>query len=189
MSGLHPGSLSALVVIDVQRGFDAPAWGQRNNLSCEDNVATLISAYRRAGQRTVFVRHDSRAANSPLAPGTPGNRFKEVVSGEPDLLITKHVHSAFYGTPDLDRWLQEQGIQTIAICGIATDHCCETTARMAGDLGYDTLFVLDATHTFDRAAPGGEVLSGDLIARAAAASLDGEFARVVTTEQVLERLS
>ena len=188
MSAPDLASPTALVVIDVQRGFDAPSWGRRNNLACEANIAALVAAYRRAGQRLVFVRHDSRKANSPLAPGTPGNLFKDVVSGDPNVLIAKHVHSAFYGTPDLDHWLQEQGIQTIAICGIATDHCCETTARMAGDLGYDALFVLDATHTFDRVAPSGEVLSADLIARAAAASLDGEFASVVTTEQVLERL-
>jgi len=181
-------SPTALVVIDVQRGFDAPTWGQRNNPDCEANIAALISAYRRGGQRVVFVRHDSRDANSPLAPGTTGNLFKEAISGEPDLLVVKHVHSAFYGAPDLDRWLQDQGIQTIAICGITTDHCCETTARMAGDLGYDTLFVLDATHTFDRVGPGGAVLSGDLIASATAASLDREFASVVTSAQVVERL-
>ena len=64
--------------------------------------------------------------------------------------MTKDVNSAFYGDPDLHGWLQAGGIDAVAICGITTNHCCETTARMAGNLGYETWFALDATHTFDR---------------------------------------
>ncbi|MDQ6874231.1 MAG: isochorismatase family protein [Actinomycetota bacterium] len=71
------------------------------------------------------------------------------------LSISKQVHSAFYGEPDLHQWLQAQGLRSVAVSGITTDHCCETTTRMAGDLGYDTYLVLDATHTFDRRHPDG----------------------------------
>jgi nicotinamidase-related amidase len=182
------GPASALVVIDVQRGFDDAAyWGPRNNPACEANVATLIAAWRARAQPIVFVRHDSTTSTSPLAPGQPGHGFKEVVAGEPDLLVTKQVNSAFYGTPDLHAWLRERGIGTIVICGITTNHCCETTARMAGNLGYDTTFVLDATHTFDRAAPGGIVLTADELARATATNLDGEFATVLDTAEVIAR--
>ena len=41
----------------------------------------------------------------------------------------------------------------MTVCGITTNHYCETTARMAGNLGYDPAFVLDATRTFDRVGP------------------------------------
>ncbi len=77
------------------------------------------------------------------------------------------------------------GAATLYVCGITTNHCCETTARVGGNLGYDVLFALDATHTFDRAGPDGVVLSADELARATAASLHGEFAAVVSTQDLL----
>jgi nicotinamidase-related amidase len=176
----------ALVVIDVQVGFDDPVWGNRNNPSCEANVEVLVRRWREQGRPIVFVRHDSdEGPDSPLAPGQPGNDFKPMVSGEPDLLITKRVHSAFYGKPNLDTWLQDQRVDAVVICGIATDHCCETTARMASDLGYQTFFALDATHAFDRTGPDGQVVTADEICRATAASLHEEFAKVVTTAELV----
>ena len=90
--------------------------------------------------------------------GTPSFELKEAVAGEPDLRIVKTVHSSFHGDVDLDVWLRERGIGAIAVCGIQTNFCCETTARIGSDLGYDVWFVLDATHTFDTAAPDGEVV-------------------------------
>jgi nicotinamidase-related amidase len=176
----------ALVVVDVQRAFDdATYWGRRNNPDCERNVGLLIDAWRAAGDPIVFVRHDSDEPDSPLRPGHPGNEFKDVVTGSPDLLVTKRVNSAFYGSPDLDEWLRSQGIGAIVVCGITTNHCCETTVRMAGNLGYDVRFVIDATHTFDMSGPDGALVSADDLTRATAASLHGEFADVVRTRDVV----
>ena len=175
----------ALLVVDVQRGFDEPVWGPRNNPRCEENVAALIDAWRRRGAPVVFVRHDSVTPASPLRPGQPGNEFKDVVSGEPDLLVAKSVNSAFLGDPPLDDWLREHGIDAVAVCGIQTNHCCETTARMGGNLGYDVRFALDATHTFDLAAPDGTVFPAETVAQMTAANLHGEFATVVRTADLL----
>jgi nicotinamidase-related amidase len=175
----------ALIVVDVQQAFDEPAYGTRNNPACEDNVAALIETWRRRGEPIVLVRHDSVEPGSPLRPDRPGNAFKDVVSGERDLLVVKHVNSAFLGDPPLDPWLRERGIGGIAICGIQTNFCCETTARMGGNLGYDVRFVLDATHTFDHAGPDGTVFPADLLARVTAANLHGEFATVVRTTDVI----
>ena len=177
--------MSALIVVDVQRGFDEPRWGRRNNPDCESNIGALIRHWRKMRQPIVFVRHDSTSPGSPLQPGTGGNAFKEVIQGEPDLLVTKSVNSAFYGAPDLHAWLREGGHQRIVICGITTNHCCETTARMGGNLGYDVQFVLDATHTFDRRGPDGTVITADDLARATATNLHGEFAAVVNTAAAL----
>jgi nicotinamidase-related amidase len=172
-----------LLVIDVQKAFDdAGYWGARNNPACEANVAALIAGWD--GPR-VYVRHDSDEPGSPLAPGHPGNAFKDVVTGEPDLLVSKQTNSAFYGDPDLHAWLQAHGATELAICGITTNHCVETTARMAGNLGYDVKLVLDATHTFDRAGPDGTVMTADELARATATSLHGEFATVVSTHDLV----
>lgn len=177
---------TALLVVDVQRGFDdAQYWGPRDNLVCEDNVSALLGAWRAASRPVVFVRHDSADPASPLYPGQPGNAFKTVVTGRPDLLVTKTVNSCFHGTPDLHAWLLERDLGGVVVCGITTNHCCETTARVGGNLGHRVLFALDATHTFDRAGPDGEVVTAEQLTRVTATNLDGEFAAVVSTANLL----
>jgi nicotinamidase-related amidase len=176
----------ALIVIDVQKGFRNPAWGRRNNPACEANIALMIDAWRRRELPIVFVQHDSASPHGLLRRGTEANDLQEVVSGTPDLAVRKSVHSAFYGEPDLHAWLQARKAPGIVICGIMTNQCCETTARMGGNLGYDVLFALDATHTFDLQALDGTTISADEIARVTAANLHGEFATVVTTAQLVE---
>ena len=178
----------ALVVIDVQQGFDDSAWGRRDNPACEDRIAELIGAWRAAGRPVVIVRHDSTSPGSPLRPGQPGNDLRAFITDHQiagDVLITKSVNSAFYGDPDLHARLTDRGITRLTICGVTTNHCCETTARMAGNLGYDVTFVIDATHTFDRVAPDGSVIPAEEISRVTAANLHGEFATVMTTRDVL----
>ena len=179
-------STNALIVIDVQQGFDQlEYWGPRNNPACEENIRALLAKWRSEGQPVVLVRHDSVGPQSPLRPGQSGNDFKPGIDGEHALLISKQVNSAFYGTPDLDAWLKASGISLITICGITTNHCCETTARMAGNLGYDVTFVLDATHTNDRKDVEGNIIPADEIARMTGANLHGEFATVRSTAEVL----
>ena len=173
---------TALIVVDVQRGFDdVNYWGPRNNPDCEANIAKLIEAWRAQEWPIVYVKHNSTTPSSPLAAAAKGNRFKDVVSGTPDLLVEKSVHSAFYGDPDLDAWLSGHGIRGVAICGIQTNMCCETTARMASDLGYDMLFVEDATHTFDLVTPTKKVYRAREIARYTSLTLAADFGRVVRT--------
>jgi nicotinamidase-related amidase len=177
---------TALLVVDVQRGFDDVGhWGRRNNPECEANIAALVDFWRSRGRPVVFARHDSEDPDSPLRPGQPGNGLKDAVAGEPDLLVTKSVNSCFHGEPDLDGWLRGRGLTGLVVTGITTNHCCETTARVGGNLGYDVLFVLDATHTFDRTAPDGSIVTGDELARSTATNLHGEFATVVGTRHLL----
>ncbi|GAB2776044.1 cysteine hydrolase family protein [Nocardioides salsibiostraticola] len=176
----------ALLVIDVQRGFDEPDyWGPRNNPECEDNIEALLAVWRDRRRPVVFVRHDSSGATSPLRPGQPGNDFKAIVSGHPDLLVSKGVNSSFHGEPDLDAWLRDRQLDGFVVCGITTNHCCETTARVGGNLGHQVLFALDATHTHDRVAPDGSVVTAAELSRVTATNLHGEFATVVSTSQLL----
>jgi nicotinamidase-related amidase len=178
---------TALIVVDVQRGFENEAhFGTRNNPGCEMHIGMLLEAWTKQGWPIVYVRHDSKEEDSPLAPGTWGNAFQPTLSAaEPHLLVVKSVHSAFFGEPDMHGWLQQHGIRSVAICGIQTNVCCETTARMASDLGYDTLFVIDATHTFDLPRPDGSVIEGDDLAATTAAVLAAEFATVVYTSELV----
>jgi nicotinamidase-related amidase len=180
---------AALLVVDVQKAFDEAAFrGPRNNHACEANVAALIGAWRERGEPVVFVRHDSQQDGSPLRPGVSGNDFKEAVSGEPDLLVTKHVNSAFHGDPDLERWLRDNAVAGIVVCGIQTNMCCETTARVGANLGFDMRFAIDATHTFDLRDRDGQTITADELARVTAANLDPEFGRVLTTAEAIAEL-
>ena len=174
----------ALIVVDVQRGFDDPSWGPRDNPACEANIAKLIAHWRANGDPIVFVRHDSDEPGSTLEPGTPGHAFKDVITGEPDLLVSKTVNSSFHGQPSLQAWLDGEGIGTIYICGITTNHCCETTARVGGNLGYDVRFVIDATHAFDRADPFGGIITAAELSRVTATNLHEEFATVMQSTQI-----
>ncbi|HEY0214931.1 MAG TPA: cysteine hydrolase family protein [Cellulomonas sp.] len=178
---------AALIVIDVQQGFDDTSfWGPRNNPGAEDRIAELVEAWQRTGRPVVVVRHTSPAGR-PLAAGSPGHALKPVVADvEAALTIEKTVNSVFYGTPDLQEWLTRTGVRQLVLCGIQTNMCVETTARMAGNLGYDVVVPIDATHTFDLAGPDGTVLTADELTRATATSLHGgRFARVVPTAEVL----
>lgn len=180
---------SALVVVDVQKAFDDAAyWGRRNNPACEENVAALIEAWRARREPVVFVRHDSEEEGSPLRPGEPGNELKDVVSGEPDLLVAKSVNSAFHGDPDLAGWLRENDVGGIVVCGIQTNMCCETTARVGANLGFDMRFAVDATHTFDLRDRAGGTIAADELARVTAANLDPEFGRVLTAAEAIAEL-
>jgi nicotinamidase-related amidase len=176
----------ALVLVDVQRGFaDRGHWGRRNNPDCEANIERLVRHWRHRAAPVVVVRHDSVERGSPLRSGQPGNDLTSLVPTDPDLLVVKSVNSAFHGTPHLDAWLRGRGLAGFAVCGLTTNHCCETTARVGGNLGFDVLFALDATATFDRRGPDGTLVDADTLAAVTATNLDGEFATVVTTGELL----
>jgi len=182
---------TALILIDVQRGFDEPEfWGPRNNPGAEANMKTLLDAWQARRLPVVLVHHDSTKPDSPLRPGQPGNDFKPELDGaRPDLVFGKKVNSAFIGDVDLDAWLKRRGITSIVLGGIQTNFCCETTARMGGNLGYDVTFALDATYTFDLEGPDGTVLTADELSRATATNLHGGgFATVRSTKEVLSEL-
>jgi len=140
--------------------------------------------WREANYPIVLVRHDSVSPDSPLRPGQEGNEFQHGVDGKHDLLITKSVNSAFYGAPSLDDWLKQNSYSKIFICGITTNHCCETTARMAGNLGYEVKFVLDATRTFDFKDISGNLVKAEDVYQMTATNLNGEFAEVIMTSEV-----
>jgi nicotinamidase-related amidase len=181
------GPRAALIIIDVQEGLDDPVWGQRNNPDAEENMARLLAAWRRTGRPLFHIQHDSRNPHSPLRPGLPGNEIKALVrprEGEP--LIRKSVNSAFIGT-DLEKRLHDLDISTVVVVGLTTSHCVETTARVAGNLGFETYFVSDATATFGLTGPDGRRHTPDDVHSMTLANIDGEFATVITTDAVLEQ--
>ena len=174
-----------LLLVDFQEGLDEPRWGRRNNPRAEEVAAKLLAAWRGSGRPVVHVRHLSEEPNSPLRPGQPGSDLKAVVrpaAGEP--VVEKSVNSAFIGT-DLEERLRENGTRTVVVAGLTTDHCVSTTARMAGNLGFETYVVSDATATFDRVGPGGDPFTAEQVHEVSLASLHGEFATVANSREIL----
>jgi nicotinamidase-related amidase len=176
-----------LIVIDVQQGFRDPLWGANGNPEALANISSLVSHWRSKKLPVVVVKHNSKHPDSPLFSGSPGNELEPFLDGPRDAVIQKSVNSAFYGTPDLHLWLAKRNFRNIVICGITSNKCCETTARMAGNLGYKTSFVIDATDAFDLTHADGAVTPATEVIRMTAANLDREFATVMTTQQALER--
>ena len=179
---------TTLLLIDLQRGFDEPRWGRRNNPCLEERTSELLRAWRATGRPVVHVRHMSTEAWSPLRPGQPGNEFKpETAPVAGELVIEKRVNSAFIGTP-LETNLRRAGCRGLVIVGLTTNHCVSTTARMAGNLGFATWVVSDATATFDRVGPDGVAHLAEHIHAIALSDLHGEFATVVDTRAVIAAL-
>jgi nicotinamidase-related amidase len=182
--------LPALIVVDVQRAFDEweAAGKRRNNPDAVARIAELLKAFRSRGAPVFHIRHEGTKPNSTFLPSRSGYAVKDEAreeAGEP--VIVKRVNSAFIGT-DLEARLRGAGIATLVICGATTNHCVETTTRMAGNLGFDARLVRDATWTFDRVGPDGEAHSAEAIHAMTLSNLNGEFARIVTTREAITGL-
>ena len=180
----------ALILMDIQKAFDNIAYwgGQRNNVNAEANASELLKIWRDKKLPVFHIKHCSSNPNSLLNETNEGNEFKDIVApidGEP--IIKKNVSSAFIGTDLKDR-LDREKISKLVIVGLTTDHCVSTTVRMAGNFGYDTFVVSDATATFNNKGLDGQDYSADLMHETSLASLNGEFALVVTTDYLKQNI-
>lgn len=176
----------ALILVDIQKGFEnVEYWGgQRNNPDAEHKASELLKIWRENKLPVFHIMHCSSSTTSLLHETNKGNEFKDIVKpeeGEP--IIKKNVNSAFIGT-NLKEQLDNEKITKLVIVGLTTDHCISTTTRMAGNLGFDTFLVSDATATFNKKGLDGQNFSAELIHDTALASLNEEFATVVTMENL-----
>lgn len=182
---------TALIIIDVQKAFDemAEAGARRNNPGAERNIAALLAAFRASNAGIMHIRHRNPAAQSRFNPANSGYAVLDEareMPGEP--VIVKDVNSAFIGT-DLDQRLRANAIDTVVIVGATTNHCVETTTRMAGNLGYNTLLVSDATWTFDREGLDGRIYPAAEVHAMSLANLNEEFCTIVSTGEFIAALS
>jgi nicotinamidase-related amidase len=176
---------AALIVIDVQKAIDHPSWGERNNLEAEQNITALLKFWRDTKRPIYHVRHDSVEPASHYRPGQPGHDFKpeaQPLSGE--FIIAKQTCSAFIGT-DLENRLRSAGQHTVIITGVITNNSVEATARMAGNLGFATYLVEDATFTFGRTDWNGTPRTAAEVHAMSLANLAGEYCTIVKTAQLL----
>lgn len=183
-----PIEQSALLVVDIQDSFKVgPRWERRSNPDFERNVERLLESYRAAGLPVLFFLHtDPDPGFETTSPHFKLMDFLAPRADEPTLVKTSR--NCFTST-NLREILESRGVRRLAVTGITMETCCETTTRVAGDLGYDVDFVIDAMRTFpitDRET--GEEISTDEIARRTRFVLHNRFARVTATEELLREL-
>jgi nicotinamidase-related amidase len=175
---------AALLLVDVQRGFDDPRWGARNNPDAEARIAWLADRFRASRRRVIHLWHDSAAPDGAFRADSSGHAPKPEGTPRPgERVYVKRVNSGFIGTT-LEQDLRAEGIGTVVLVGFTTNHCVSTTARMAGNLGFSTVVVSDATAAFERATVDGRVRPAAEVHDGALSDLHGEFARVLTSAEV-----
>ena len=143
------GMTTALLVIDVQESFRQRAadWQATANPAVVDRVGRLVAAARAAGDLVVWVLHTEPGTGGPFDPANGQVRLIDGLEPLPtEPMISKTSHNAFT-TTNLQQLLTQHGISEIVVSGIRTEQCCETTARVGSDLGYDVVFVTEATAT------------------------------------------
>jgi nicotinamidase-related amidase len=175
---------TALIVIDVQQSFEhRPYWSDADLPAFRRHLTALIDGAVAAGIPVVRVLHVD--ADSHFSKASGFVRPMDWVPEAHDVVFEKTVHNAFTDT-GLDRWLRARGVTRVIISGIRTEQCCETTTRVASDLGYDVDFVTDATLTFamTHERSGRVYDSADIKARTELV-LAGRFARIATVEEAL----
>ncbi|MEK4229109.1 cysteine hydrolase family protein [Solibacillus sp. FSL H8-0538] len=177
---------TALVLIDVQKGFDDPKWGERNNVNAEKVMEAMLHFARTNEWDVVHVQHASVNETSPLHPTKEGFELKACVAPlAHEKKIQKTVNSAFIGT-DLEDYLRNRLIENVVLIGLTTPHCVSTTARMSGNLGFNTFIVEDATAAFSLTDHRGYVYPAEIIHQVTLAALHREFARVISAEELRE---
>ena len=181
---------TALLMVDIQKAFlEEDYWGgNRNNKNAEIVCNKILTKWRELQLPVFHVRHSSTNPNSLLHKSNSGFEFNDLalpIQGEP--IITKQVNSAFIGT-DLKDQLDASNIDTIVVIGMTTNHCISTTVRMAGNFGFDTYVISDATATFNRIGVLGEQYDSETIHGTTLANLNEEFASVWNSVDLLNKL-
>ena len=176
---------TALLVIDAQESFRhrADDWAATANPAVIDNIALLVAQAREAGGPVLWITHSEPGSGGVFDPASGFVRvIDDLDPRESEAALTKTTINAFAST-DLHDRLQQAGVRRVVICGIRTEQCCETTARVAADLGYEVEFVTDATTTSDIPADGPlAAVSGEDIMRRTESILSARgFATITRT--------
>lgn len=182
---------TALLIIDVQKAIDNPIWstyGARNNPNAEENMAKILDLWRKSGRPIIHVKHESIEPDSTYRPGQVECDFKECVTPlDGEYIVIKHVNNAFIGTR-LESLLKEYNISSVVIFGVITNNSVDVNVRMAGNLGFITYLVEDATFTFARPDYAGQIRTAEEIHVMTLANLDKEYCQVISTEDLKELL-
>ncbi|MGN6791372.1 MAG: cysteine hydrolase family protein [Streptosporangiaceae bacterium] len=191
----------AFLIIDVQESFrQRPIWRAVSDPKIADHLVPLVQAARAAGDEVIWILHSEPGTGSTFDPASGFVTIMPPLAPEEnELVLTKTSHNAFT-TTNLQQLLTSRGITEVIVTGLRTEQCCETTARLASDLGYSVTFVLDGTATnpipepVAQAGQGSDEMRADPLTLTVDAIMDrtryvlaGRFAAVCTIADLLER--
>ncbi|KRC59353.1 Isochorismatase [Agromyces sp. Root81] len=177
---------TALIIVDIQRDyFDGGAHPLVGPDAAAASAARLLAAFRSAGDPVVHVQHVWDAPDAAFfRPGTPGVEIHPAVvplPGEP--VVTKAAPNSFLGT-DLGERLAAAGADELVVAGMMSSMCVDATVRAASDLGFGVTVAHDACAAPDLEFDG-VVIPAAQVHGSFMAALDGNYARVVTTDELL----
>lgn len=193
-------SRTALIVIDVQESFRVrPNWQLVNHPDIADRVNRLVRAARERDDLVAWVLHTEPGTGNAFDPAEGQVRPIEGLEPLPtEPVLTKTSHNAFT-TTNLQQLLTQHGIREIVVSGIRTEQCCETTARVGSDLGYDVVFVTEATATMalahwsirdeatvEEVLADPRTLTAEQVVERTEYALAGRFATVRTLDEVAD---
>ncbi|MGU3525379.1 isochorismatase family protein [Enterobacteriaceae bacterium C23F] len=178
-------SRTALINIDTQQSFEHRDYWQTAHLPAfQASMLALIAGCQQLNVPVVDIFHVDEQGVFSLESGLV--KPMSFLRHQPDVVFHKHVHNAFTDT-GLDFWLRSRDINHLIICGLRTEQCCETTTRVASDLGYQVTFVTEATLTFPMTHKG-VTLDVETLRHRTETVLEGRFATVKTVAETLESL-
>jgi nicotinamidase-related amidase len=183
----HTAPTHALIVIDVQASFaERPYWVADTLPPYLSAQNALIRGY--AAQKLPIIRVFHVESSGAFSKASGWVRpLDGLIDFDAAFVVEKHVHSAFAGSP-LAQWLTSHGIRNLAVSGIRTEQCCETTTRHGSDLGFTMHYVTEATHTFAMTHASGRTYSAPEIKERTELVLAGRFATIMNVEQALSAL-
>ena len=132
----------AVIVIDVQQMFFGGPEAAYRASEVIEGINLVTKAARRANAPVFFVQHESDA-NGPLVRGSDAWQLPAALAREPnDGSVYKRVGDSFHET-SLAEQLEQNGVDSVLLCGYATEFCVNATARRAELLGLKTTVVSD----------------------------------------------
>lgn len=193
------GMQRALLVIDVQESFrQQPLWRAFSTPDIVDRVNRLVESVRDRGDLVVWILHTEPGTGGPFDPASGHVDFMAGLAPRDDEPVIRKTSINAFTTTNLQQLLTMRGISELIVCGIRTEQCCETTTRVASDLGYHVTYVTEATGTSPishwDAVPGRSVeeiladpatLSTAEIMRRTEYALAGRFATIQTVNEVV----
>jgi len=138
---------SALLVIDMQQGLCTGEWAMHGIDLMLPRVNGLIDRARAAGVPVVLIQHEE-AEGDPVHDRAGWQLVDGLHARPDDPRVRKATPDSFYET-ELGQLLQQRGIDHLAICGLQSDFCIDTTVRRALALGYHVTLASDAHSTMD----------------------------------------
>jgi nicotinamidase-related amidase len=176
---------TALLIIDIQNDyFPGGKMELVGSPEAAAQAAQLIAAFRAKSLPVIHVRHESlRPGATFFLPGTEGAKIHESVAPrEGETVFTKNFPNAFRDTPLLDH-LRSNGIKKLAIAGMMTHMCIDTSTRAASDYGFECVLAHDACATRDLSFGGSKIPARE-VHNAFMAALNGAFAKVVAAKDI-----